>query len=51
MKQLITKLPHKYRMTIHNVVGHPLMEILHLVGLETIANIVHDSTLPLDSEE
>ncbi len=51
MKQLITKLPPKYRMTIHNIVGHPLMEILNLVGLETIANIVHDSTLPLDSEE
>lgn len=38
-------------MTIHNIVGHPLMEILNLVGLETIANIVHDSTLPSDSEE
>jgi len=35
-----------FRMTLHNLVGHPLMEILSLVGLQSAARWVHDVTLP-----
>ncbi len=31
---------------IHNLIGHPLSEILHLVGLEKASNWMHDVTLP-----
>jgi hypothetical protein len=33
---------------VHNIIAHPLMEILSLVGLSKIGSIVHDKTLPSD---
>ena len=45
----ISKLPQKFQMAPHNLVGHPCMEILGWFGLEKQANWVHDVTLPLDS--
>ena len=35
---------------VHNIFAHPLMQILNMVGLDSIAVIVHDSTLPEDEE-
>lgn len=32
--------------TVHNLFGHPLSEILHLLGFEQLSGIVHDSTVP-----
>ncbi|MAH45887.1 hypothetical protein CMI37_08650 [Candidatus Pacearchaeota archaeon] len=37
-----------FKYTIHNLIAHPLMEILHLVGLSTLGNHVHNLTLPSD---
>ena len=36
----------KYKYTIHNLLGHPLMEIFLLLGMPKIANRIHDKTLP-----
>ena len=36
----------RFNYTIHNVVAHPLMEILHLVGFTELGNRIHDATLP-----
>jgi hypothetical protein len=41
----------KFEYTIHNLIAHPLMEILHLVGLTELGNKVHDSTLPKKDKE
>ena len=30
----------------HNIVAHPLMEVLKWIGQDTLANKVHDQTLP-----
>ncbi len=30
----------------HNIVAHPLMEILRLIGKDKLADKVHDDTLP-----
>lgn len=30
----------------HNLIGHPLSEIAHLLGLDEWARILHDSTIP-----
>jgi hypothetical protein len=30
----------------HNLVGHPLMALLHAVGLHKAADWIHDATLP-----
>lgn len=31
---------------MHNIVAHPLMQILAWIGLVSMANKVHDATLP-----
>lgn len=31
---------------VHNLIGHPLMQILALIGLHKLAFFVHDSTVP-----
>ena len=36
----------RFKYTIHNMIGHPLMEIFSLVGLHKLADWVHDVTLP-----
>lgn len=41
----------KYAYTIHNLIAHPLMEILHLLGMTEIGNKIHDYTLPKKHEE
>jgi len=40
----------KFRYTIHNIVGHPIMEIFYLLGMRKIAMWIHDVTLPKDWE-
>lgn len=36
----------RFEYTIHNMVAHPLMELLHLVGFTELGNRLHDATLP-----
>jgi hypothetical protein len=31
---------------VHNIVAHPLMEILSWVGLSNIGKLIHDKTVP-----
>lgn len=47
---------HRFRYTIHNMIGHPIMEVFSILGLNKWASWVHDVTLPNgwedeDSEE
>jgi hypothetical protein len=37
---------NRLRYTLHNLLGHPAMELLHLVGLNRAAWFVHQITLP-----
>lgn len=41
----------KFEYTIHNLIAHPLMEILHLIGLTKLGNKIHDNTLPKKTKE
>jgi len=34
--------------TVHNVIGHPLMEILVLLRCPKLAVLIHDKTLPVE---
>ena len=45
MKTFLSKLG-AFNYTVHNLIAHPLMEILHLIGLTELGNKVHDMTLP-----
>ena len=50
MKNFFSKLG-RFNYTIHNMVAHPIMEILHLVGLSEWGDKIHDATLPLQHEK
>ena len=34
--------------TVHNMIAHPLMHILNLLGMTSAAILVHDGTLPFE---
>ena len=36
----------RFQWTLHNLVAHPLSELLYLVGLEKASNWIHDATIP-----
>ena len=53
MQAFINKLPTHFRWTIHNLVAHPVSEILYLLSilfkyskLNDFGNQFHDSTIP-----
>ena len=45
------KFKGRFNYTIHNLVAHPLMEILHLLGQTELGNKIHDATLPKRNQE
>jgi len=36
----------RFEYSVHNLIGHPLMEIFNLLGMKLIATKIHDITLP-----
>jgi hypothetical protein len=36
----------RFQWALHNIVAHPLSELLYLVGLESAGNWLHDITIP-----
>lgn len=40
------KLPDRYQWVLHNVVAHPLSELLFQFGLRRWSDCVHDQTVP-----
>lgn len=46
MPILLGKLPARFRWTTHNLIAHPLSELLFQVGLEDWGNRLHDWTIP-----
>ena len=47
---IIEKLPNRFKWTIHNLIAHPLSELLYQIGAEDLGNKVHDATLPTNFE-
>jgi hypothetical protein len=46
LQTFLSRLPERFRWTLHNVVAHPLSELLYQIGLGTWADDVHDATVP-----
>ena len=46
MRYIIDAMPLRFRWTIHNMLAHPVSELLFLLGMETAGNRVHDATIP-----
>jgi hypothetical protein len=47
MRRFVTSLPERFQWTIHNLVAHPLSEVLYQFGYEDLGNRVHDATVPI----
>lgn len=41
----------RHSWTLHNLVAHPLMEVLALIGMRRAAVWIHDSTVPKPDKE
>ncbi len=50
MRTCLSKLG-RFRYSLHNFVGHPVMELFCLFGFNDIGEYVHDATLPLEEGE
>lgn len=50
MRKLVTRLPKRFQWTLHNMVAHPLSEILFQIGFKSLGDRVHDATLPYDDQ-
>jgi hypothetical protein len=46
IQNFLSRLPDRFKMTLHNVVGHPVSELLFLFGFIKMSTAVHDGTLP-----
>jgi hypothetical protein len=46
LPRLLARLPERFQWTAHNLVAHPLSEVLFQVGLRKLSDKVHDITVP-----
>jgi hypothetical protein len=46
MNRLLSMLPERLRWVPHNVIAHPLSELLWQLGARRASDWVHDSTVP-----
>lgn len=44
---LFARLPERFQWTAHNLIAHPLGEILYQFGFHRLSNRLHDWTIPL----
>lgn len=50
MRLFLSKLG-RFSYSLHNFVGHPMMELFCLFGFDRLGMYVHDETLPLEEGE
>lgn len=48
IRKVLQKLPKRFQWTLHNVVGHPVSEVLYQLGFEKLSAKVHDHTAPFN---
>lgn len=46
LSQKLGKLPERFRWTLHNLVAHPISEVLYQIGLKKLSDEIHDRTIP-----
>lgn len=50
LKTLVTMLPERLQWAPHNLIAHPLSEVLFQIGFEDAGNWLHDATVPFHEE-
>ena len=48
--KIINKLPERFQWTIHNMIAHPMMEVLYQLGFDRLSTKVHDCTMPSNDQ-
>lgn len=51
LPEVLARLPERFRWTLHNLVAHPLSEVLYQLGARRTSDAVHDRTVPSHSSE
>lgn len=46
VQKLINKLPERFQWAPHNLIAHPMMELLFQLGFHDLSAKIHDITLP-----
>jgi hypothetical protein len=46
LPNILAKLPLRFQWTLHNLIAHPLSEILFQIGFGEAGDRVHDQTVP-----
>ena len=46
LPQRLARLPARIRWTLHNLVAHPLSEVLYQLGARALSDAVQDQTVP-----
>ena len=46
LPRLLGKLPDRFQWTVHNVLAHPISEVLFQVGFQELSEQVHDLSAP-----
>jgi len=36
----------RFRWSVHNIIGHPLMEVCNILGYNKLGTKIHDITIP-----
>ena len=47
LPESLARLPERFQWTLHNLIAHPLSEIVYQLGFEGLGNRIHDSTVPI----
>lgn len=51
LRERLGKLPRRYRWVAHNLIGHPLMGVLQVIGAWEIAEAIHYHTMPAGEDD
>ena len=51
MRNIINKMPDRFKWTIHNIIAHPVSEVLFQLGFRNASNMIHDCTTPSIEED
>ena len=46
IKRAVSRLPDHYKWTLHNLIAHPVSEVIYLLGFQNLSNRLHDATIP-----
>lgn len=46
IQKLINKLPKRFQWAPHNLLAHPIMELLHQLGFHNLSEKIHNITIP-----